>query len=84
MEENKIQTASDIQFTDPRLAKLYDELYPLGIDARFFIKLVQELSPTTVIDVGCGSGILTCELAKLGYKTIGVEPAKELLLLQCV
>ena len=33
----------------------------------------------TILEVGCGTGNLTCELEKLGFKVTCVEPSKEML-----
>jgi SAM-dependent methyltransferase len=46
---------------------------------QFYLKLAKELSATTIIDIGCGTGLLTCELAKHGHHMIGIEPAKLML-----
>jgi SAM-dependent methyltransferase len=34
---------------------------------------------TSILDLGCGTGLITCALARLGYRMIGVEPAPGLL-----
>jgi hypothetical protein len=45
---------------------LYDKLNPFGEDSEFFCKQMERLSAKTVIDLGCGTGLLTVELAKRG------------------
>lgn len=67
------------QFSDPLLVSAYDALNSLGDDSDFWLKQIEELSPKTVIDLGCGTGLLTIELAKRGYNMIGVEPAGKML-----
>lgn len=67
------------QFSNPRLVASYDALNALGDDSEFFCQRAKELSATTIIDLGCGTGLLTCELAKRGHKMIGVEPAGAML-----
>lgn len=57
----------------------YDALNPLGDDRDFWLKEVGRLSPEIIIDLGCGTGLLTCELAKRGYTVIGIDPAKAML-----
>jgi SAM-dependent methyltransferase len=32
-----------------------------------------------IVDVGCGTGLITCELAREGYRVIGVDPAPAML-----
>ncbi len=67
------------QFSDPRLVAAYDALNALGDDSEFFCQLAKRLSAKTIIDLGCGTGLLTCKLAELGYEVIGIEPAAAML-----
>lgn len=67
------------QFSNPRLVATYDALNAFGDDSDFWLKEIERLSPSIIIDLGCGTGLLTCVLAKLGYKMIGVEPAGAML-----
>jgi SAM-dependent methyltransferase len=67
------------EFYDPRLVAVYNTVCPLDGYEQFYLKLAEELSATTIIDIGCGTGLLTCELAKHGYYMIGIEPAKLML-----
>ena len=67
------------QFSDPLLVAAYDAPNSLGDDSDFFCDLVKKLSAETIIDLGCGTGLLTCELAKRGHAMIGVEPASRML-----
>ena len=55
------------EFSDPRLTTLYDTLNPFGDDSEFFCQQAAKLSAQNIIDLGCGTGLLTCELAKRGY-----------------
>ncbi len=71
--------SDSLQFSDPRLVASYDALNALGEDSDFWIREIERLSPSTIIDLGCGTGLLTCELAKRDYKMIGVEPAGAML-----
>ena len=68
-----------IQFTDSRLVAAYDVLNTLGDDSEFFCQLAAKLSASMIIDLGCGTGLLTCELAKRGHNMIGIEPAAAML-----
>jgi SAM-dependent methyltransferase len=70
-----------VEFTDPRLVAAYDTLNPYDADAQpgFYRRLAAELGAATIVDLGCGTGLLTCELARAGYRMIGVEPAPAML-----
>jgi ubiquinone/menaquinone biosynthesis C-methylase UbiE len=67
------------EFNDQRLAEIYDFFCPLSKDSDFILKEVKKQTPATILDVGCGSGILTVELAKIAKNVIGVEPARPML-----
>ena len=67
------------EFYDPRLVAVYNTVCALGDEKQFYIKLAKDLSTKTIVDLGCGTGLLTIELAKLGYQMIGVEPSKLML-----
>ncbi|MFZ2886679.1 MAG: class I SAM-dependent methyltransferase [Minisyncoccia bacterium] len=68
-----------LEFSDPRLAALYDTLNPLGDDSEFFCTQVKKVGAKSIIDLGCGTGLLTNELAKRGYRMTGIEPAEAML-----
>lgn len=70
---------SSKQFSDPLLVSAYDALNAFGEDSNFWFQEIERLAPKTIIDLGCGTGLLTIELAKRGYKMIGVEPAGKML-----
>jgi SAM-dependent methyltransferase len=63
-------------FADPRLAALYDVLDGDRSDLEVYLAIVGELEASTVLDVGCGTGTLACELALRGLDVIGVDPAE--------
>jgi SAM-dependent methyltransferase len=67
------------QFSDSRLVTAYDTLNALGDDSEFFCDLMASLQAKVIIDLGCGTGLLTCELAKRDYNMIGIEPAGAML-----
>ncbi|VXB72866.1 conserved hypothetical protein [Burkholderia sp. 8Y] len=64
-------------YADPRLVALYDTLNPAGPDTAFYVALAD--SEAHVIDLGCGTGLLACELAKEGYRVTGVDPSPQML-----
>jgi ubiquinone/menaquinone biosynthesis C-methylase UbiE len=67
-------------YTDPGLAKVYDPLncYADSEARSFFISLAGT-EPRCILDVGCGTGILACELSKLGHRVTGIDPAEAML-----
>jgi SAM-dependent methyltransferase len=67
------------EYHDPRLVEIYDTVCALGEEKQLFVDIIKKLSVNKIIDLGCGTGLLTCELAKLGYQMIGVEPSKLML-----
>jgi SAM-dependent methyltransferase len=67
------------EYTDPRLVAVYDTLNPFAADTEFYIGLATELSASSIIDIGCGTGLLTCELAQRGHQMIGVDPSGAML-----
>lgn len=67
------------EYTDPRLVALYDTLNPFAADTSFYIGLATELSASSIIDAGCGTGLLTCELAQRGHQMTGVDPSPAML-----
>ena len=67
------------EFYDPRLVAVYDTVNPIAEYETFYLDLASKLSASSVIDIGCGTGLLTCELAKRGHRLIGVEPSKAML-----
>ena len=69
----------DLHYTDPRLVDLYDVDNPRGIDYDFYIQLAKDIKAKTIIDLGCGTGLLTRELASYGWKVTGIDPATTML-----
>lgn len=59
---------------DPRLALLYDLDNPDGPDHEDWRRLVNEVDPRTIIDLGCGTGLLTVSLTSPTRRTIGIDP----------
>jgi ubiquinone/menaquinone biosynthesis C-methylase UbiE len=68
------------EFTDPEMASTYD-LYNqhYTLEKKFFFDFANRIKAKKIIDLGCGTGLLTIPLSEAGYKTIGVEPAKAML-----
>lgn len=67
------------EFSDPRLVALYDTLNPFAADTEFYLRLAADLRAASIVDVGCGTGLLACELAERGHRVIGVDPSSAML-----
>ncbi|TFE25211.1 class I SAM-dependent methyltransferase [Cohnella luojiensis] len=67
---------ADKIFEESRLADVYD-LFDSSErpDLDPYIAMTEEFGAQSVIDLGCGTGILACRLAALGKEVIGVDPA---------
>lgn len=69
----------DLHYVDPRLVALYDIENPHGVDTDFFIHLAEALSARRILDLGCGTGLLTRQLVGNGRQVIGIDPAPAML-----
>jgi len=65
----------DQEFSNPKLAVLYDHLDSGRTDLNLYVDLIEKLNVESVLDIGCGTGSLLCRLAKRGYKLWGLDPA---------
>jgi SAM-dependent methyltransferase len=72
-------TRLDRHYVDPRLVELYDIENPRGADTDFYVRLADKLDAHQIIDLGCGTGLLTRELAIDDRHVIGVDPAPAML-----
>lgn len=72
-------TENYIEFTNPKLIAIYDAVNPIGTYADYYLKLAAELNAQKVIDLGCGTGLLSHELVQQGSEVVGVEPAPAML-----
>lgn len=64
---------------DRRLVDLYDQDNPDGPDHDFYRTLANEISAESVLDLGCGTGILTVTFAREGRDIVGLDPSATML-----
>lgn len=64
-------------FSDPRLVAIYETVnaYDPETQPRFYANLARETGARTVLDVGCGTGLITRALAAGGYDVAGADPS---------
>ncbi len=58
----------DLHYTDPRLVALYERDNSRGADTDFYLQLATDIEAHKVLDLGCGTGLLTRALAAQGHE----------------
>lgn len=71
-----VHSMPDRIFADPRLAAIYDEIDGDRRDLDHYEAILDELGAQSVLDIGCGTGVLGCRLSTHGMTVIGVDPAQ--------
>jgi SAM-dependent methyltransferase len=69
----------DLHYTDPRLVEMYDLENAGRDDINFYLGLATQLGAQNILDLGCGTGTLTVELATPNRKVVGVDPSPVML-----
>jgi SAM-dependent methyltransferase len=66
-------------YRDRELVRLYDLDNPGGPDHAYYRRLADTMAARSIIDLGCGTGLLTRSLARPGRTVIGVDPSPTML-----
>lgn len=66
-------------YGDPRLVDLYDQDNPDGPDHDLYRALADELGAQSILDLGCGTGLLTVTFARPGRVVVGLDPSPAML-----
>lgn len=69
----------DDAYRDVDLVGLYDLDNPDGEDHAYYRALADEVDARSIVDLGCGTGLLTRSLARPGRTVIGVDPSPTML-----
>ncbi|MBC7763366.1 MAG: class I SAM-dependent methyltransferase, partial [Candidatus Saccharibacteria bacterium] len=64
---------------DARLVELYDTDNPGGPDHDFYRQVADEIDARTILDLGCGTGMLTASFARAGRRVVGIDPSPNML-----
>jgi len=70
---------TDDPYRDTELVELYDIDNPGGEDHDYYRALADEVGAQSIIDLDCGTGLLTRSLARAGRTVIGIDPSRTML-----
>lgn len=59
---------------DDHSSRLYDAVNLWGADDEFFLNFTTSSRRTRILDLGCGTGRITIEIARSGHSVTGVDP----------
>lgn len=68
-----------VTYDDPRLAAIYDTDNPAGADHAYYRSVADRTQAEGVVDLGCGTGLLTVTLAGPRRHVIGIDSARAML-----
>jgi SAM-dependent methyltransferase len=68
----------DEHYINPELAELYDLDSPWSSDRDFYLSQAGP-TPQSILDFGCGTGLICNAFAELGHNVTGVDPARAML-----
>ncbi len=66
-------------YGDRDLVPLYDVDNPGGVDHDFYCALADTVHARRIVDLGCGTGLLTRRLATAGRSVTGIDPSPTML-----
>lgn len=66
------------EYDDEFSASIYDDFSPWSASDDFYLQRAREVGGS-VLDVGCGTGMLACRVAAEGVSVVGVDPAEAML-----
>lgn len=66
-------------YGDTDLVALYDVDNPAGVDHDYYRALAETLNARRIIDLGCGTGLLTRALARPGRSVRGIDPSRTMI-----
>jgi SAM-dependent methyltransferase len=66
-------------YGDQDLVALYDEDNPGGADHDYYRALADDLDARTIVDLGCGTGLLTRTFVGQGRTVLGIDPSRTML-----
>ncbi|MEO8749416.1 MAG: class I SAM-dependent methyltransferase [Allobranchiibius sp.] len=64
---------------DARLLQLYDTDNPDGPDHDFYRSIAERIGARSILDIGCGTGMLAVTLATGGRRVVGLDPSLAML-----
>lgn len=73
-----MSTELPLHYVDPKLASIYDLQNPHAADTNFYLELAG-VTKLRILDIGCGTGLLSTALAKRGHTVVGIDPAGAML-----
>lgn len=66
-------------YGDTDLVALYDVDNPAGVDHDYYCALAETLNARRIIDLGCGTGLLTRALVRPGRSVTGIDPSRTMI-----